>query len=67
MVKAYRDFLVGIESFFRPMQTRQRRIDEVLAKSDAEALRSDWETIGQDIKNAMTIYEKDYKKYNGTK
>lgn len=50
-------FLSGFEAFFNPMTTRRKRINVILNKSDEEALRSDWEKTGNDIKKAMVIYE----------
>lgn len=31
---------------------RDPKIDEILSRSDAEAIASDWEAVGQDLRNA---------------
>lgn len=43
--------LASLFDFTGYLTTRRSR--EILERSDAEALRSDWEAIGQDMKNVM--------------
>ena len=37
------------------------RIVEYFEKNDLKALQSDWEKVGNDIRNAMSEYDKQYK------
>lgn len=46
-----RAFLRGIASIFCPAQPRRRFVYK--PKTDAEALRSDWEAVGRDLNQAM--------------
>lgn len=44
---------------FPPPRRELRICDEILARSDEEALRSDWEKVGQDLRTAMAAMEEE--------
>lgn len=36
---------------------RSHEIDEIMSQSDAQAIQSDWEAIGNDFRNILGHYE----------
>lgn len=57
LIKFNKMFISGIGALFEPMIVRKKRVDLILNKTDEEALRSDWEKVGNDIRKAMSLYE----------
>ena len=46
----------GVRALFAPTQNRKRRVRDLLAVSDQEALASDWAAVGNDIRYAMRAF-----------
>lgn len=46
----------GMAMILRPQETSQQKIQQILAKSDAEALQEDWGLVGNDIRHAINQY-----------
>ena len=49
-------FRQGIRLMFNPLKSRTIRYDELHKKSDAEAIASDWVSIGNDMREAVAAY-----------
>ena len=51
-----RVFVHGVRSMFQPLKVRNMRLRSLGTTSDREALASDWGSVGDDIREAMTTY-----------
>lgn len=58
LMRARRAFLAGMNTLLAPRQTSQRKIHDILSKSDAESLQQDWHAVGRDIQRSMETYGK---------
>ena len=56
MITLFKNILLIFDfiSFYRK---RSHEIDEIISQSDVQALRSDWEAIGNDFRNILGHYE----------
>lgn len=57
IIKFNKMFTFGIGALFEPIITRKKKVNSILNKTDEEALLSDWEKVGNDIRMAMSLYE----------
>ena len=59
-----RNFLKGYGSLLNVFRPAKSRSKEILAKSDAEQLYSDWLAVGNDMRSVMSTLSKDVKSYD---
>ena len=52
------ELFFGIQNIFSPINTRNIRLS-ALNISDREAIMSDWRAVGNDIRGAMTAYDRE--------
>lgn len=50
----------GMAMILRPEETTQQKIQQILEKSDTQALQEDWIAVGNDIRHAMNQYTRIY-------
>ena len=55
--KTVRLFVNGVRGMFSPVSLRESRLSRLNEVSDGQALASDWNTIGMEIRKAMRDYE----------
>jgi len=61
LIRQRRSFLDGMAALFdfRPVQFRYN-YDKTSNDADANAIHSDWQAVGDDLRSAMTLYEKQH-------
>ena len=61
MKKHLQDFINGIADIVYSPEISLKKSNSNFEKNDLKALKSDWEKVGNDIRNAMSEYDKQYK------
>ena len=61
MKKHLQDFINGIADIIYSPEISLKKSNSNFEKNDLKALQSDWEKVGNDIRNAMSEYDKQYK------
>ena len=61
MKKHLQDFINGIADIVYSPEISLKKSNSNFEKNDLQALQSDWEKVGNDIRNAMSEYDKQYK------